>query len=160
MKYKSHKGWYALQHPEKFIKPLDEYMESYTVQNGVSYIQYKSMLERIAFRYADMNPKIKRFSIEPFNIKYIKPTDNKQHRYFIDMFLEFITGDKFIVEIKSKGETQPPKKPKVLNGKNVKYYKNSIETYLVNQAKWKSANEFAKQQNMKFIILTEDQLKT
>ena len=67
---------------------------------------------------------------------------------------------KFIVEIKSKGETQPPKKPKVLNGKNVKYYKNSIETYLVNRAKWKSADEFAKQQNMKFIILTEDQLKT
>src|SRR5574344_978797 len=143
MRYKSHKGWYALQHPEKFIKPLDEYMESFTQRNGVSYIQYKSMLERIAFRYADMNPKIVKFSIEPFNIKYIKPT-----------------GNKFIVEIKSKGETQTPKKPKILNEKNAKYYKDSIETYLVNQAKWKSATEFAKNQNMKFIILTEDQLKS
>lgn len=159
MKYKSHKGWYVLQHPEKFIKPLDGYMESYMYKDGVSYIQYKSMLERIAFRYADMNPKIAKFSIEPFNIKYIKPTDNKPHRYFIDMFIEFVTGEKFIVEIKSKGETQQPKKPKILNEKNAKYYKDSIITYAVNKAKWESASEFAKQKNMKFIILTEDQLK-
>ena len=159
MKYKSHKGWYQIRHKEKFIKPIDEYMESCVQKDGYIYIQYKSMLERIAFRYADMNPKVKYFSIEPFNIPYVKPLDNKVHRYFIDMYLEFINGSKFIVEIKSKGETIRPIKPKKFTAKSILNYKESIETFVINQAKWKSAQEFAKQKNLKFIILTEEQLK-
>ena len=117
------------------------------------------MLERIAFRYADINPKVKYFSIEPFNIPYVKPLDNKVHRYFIDMYLEFINGSKFIVEIKSKGETIRPIKPKKLTSKSILNYKESVETFIVNQAKWKSAKEFAKEKNLKFVILTEEQLK-
>ena len=159
MKYKSHKGWYQIQHKEKFIKPIDEYMESCVQKDGYIYIQYKSMLERIAFRYADINPKVKYFSIEPFNIPYVKPLDNKVHRYFIDMYLEFINGSKFIVEIKSKGETIRPIKPKKLTSKSILNYKESVETFIVNQAKWKSAKEFAKKKNLKFVILTEEQLK-
>lgn len=159
MKYKSHKGWYQIQHKEKFIKPVDEYMESTIVKDGYIYIQYKSALERIAFRYADLNPKIKFFSIEPFNIPYIKPLDNKPHRYFIDMYIEFITGQKFIIEIKSSSEVRKPYKPKTMNERTAKQYKESIETYIVNCAKWKSAEEFAKHKQMKFIILTEQHLK-
>lgn len=157
--YKSHKGWYKLNNPSKFIRPLDEYMDSTKVINEGTFVQYKSGLERIAFCYADLNPKIKYFSVEPFNIPYIKPLDNKIHRYFIDMFLEFTSGDKFIVEIKSHHETLPPEKPKVNTSRALIRYKNALETYLTNQAKWKSAKEFAESKGMKFIILTEKELR-
>ena len=32
-------------------------------------------------------------------------------------------------------------------------------TYVVNQAKWKAADEFCKKQNIEFIVLTEKHLK-
>ena len=69
MKYKSYKGWYKIINTQKFIKPLDEYMESTVFKDGNLFIQYKSKLEYIAFRFADLNPKIVKFSVEPFNIK-------------------------------------------------------------------------------------------
>lgn len=158
-KYSSHKGWYKVLNQGKLIKPLDEYMQSTKQKNNEFYIQFKSALERIAFCYADLNPKVKRFAVEPFNIQYIKPTDNQVHRYFIDMFIEFTTGDKFMVEIKSFAETVMPVPPKVKNPKSVLNYKQQLETYIVNQAKWKAATEFAKAKGLKFIVLTEKQLR-
>ena len=158
-KYKSHKGWYKVLNQGKLIKPLDEYMQSTKQKGNEFYIQFKSALERIAFCYADLNPKVVKFAIEPFNIPYIKPTDGQQHRYFIDMFIEFNTGDKFIVEIKSYNETVMPQPPKIPNPKAILNYKQALETFVVNQAKWKAAREFAAAKGLKFIILTERELR-
>lgn len=141
--------------PDKFVKPLDEHMKSY--KDG--HVNYKSSLELSAIRYADFNKHVKKWSLEPFAIKYVKPTDGKIHRYYIDLFLEFSTGDKFLVEVKSSGETKPPRKPKKKNAKAELNYQKSLMTWHVNQAKWKAAEVFAKENNMKFIILTEEQLK-
>jgi len=148
-------GWYELLNPNKFIKPIDEHMQSF--KDGR--VNYKSSLELKAIRYADYNKHITKWSLEPFNIKYTKPTDGKVHRYYIDLFLEFSTGEKFLVEIKSKGETIPPKKPSKNTQKAQLNYQKAIQTYYVNQAKWNAAKEFAKLNKMKFIVLTEDQLK-
>lgn len=141
--------------PDKFMKPIDEHMKSY--KDG--HVNYKSSLELNAIKYADFNKHIVRWSLEPFNIKYVKPTDGKVHRYYIDLFLEFSSGDKFLVEVKSKGETVPPTKPKKKTAKSDLNYQKALMTYHVNQAKWKAAKEFAAANNMRFIILTEDQLK-
>ncbi len=157
--YRAHRGWYKITNAHKFIKPLNEYMNSTIKRDDGTYIQYKSGLERIAFCYADLNPKVKYFSIEPFCIPYIKPTDNKPHRYFIDLFVEFVTGQKFIVEVKSFGETIPPVKPRAVTARSIIHYKQAVETYLVNQAKWESAKKFAESRGMMFIILTENELK-
>lgn len=159
MKYKSHKGWYKILNQGKFIKPLDEYMQSTKQRDNEFYVQYKSALERIAFCYADLNPKITKFSVEPFNIPYVKPTDGLVHRYFIDLFLEFVTGEKFLVEIKSYNETIKPIPPKIKSPNVILRYKQQLETYLINQAKWASAKQFAESRGMKFIVLTEKQLR-
>lgn len=159
MKYNSKKGWYKILNPGKFIKPLDEYMQSTKMKDNDCYIQYKSSLERIAFCYADLNPRVTKFSIEPFNIPYVKPTDNKVHRYFIDMLLVFETGEKFLVEIKSYGETIPPNPPKIKNANSMIRYQEALETFMTNQAKWTQAKQFAEQRGFKFIVLTEKQLK-
>lgn len=159
MSYRNAKqGWIKLLNPNKFMKPIDEHMKSFDPNENK--VQYKSSLEKNAFRYADFNKFITKWSVEPFAIKYVKPTDGKVHRYYIDMYLEFSTGDKFIVEIKSKGETKPPRKPSKKTDKAINNYQRALQTYAVNSAKWKQAEIFAKENGMKFIILTEDELKS
>jgi hypothetical protein len=149
-------GWYRLVNIDKFVKPKDSYMKSFN--ESAQSVQYKSSLELRAFRYADMNPKIKHWSCEPFAIPYIKPTDGKVHRYYIDLYLEFKSGKKFLVEIKSKSETSKPKQPKKLTEKSKRSYDYKLATWFVNKAKWEAAEEFCKNNNMVFKILTEEQL--
>jgi hypothetical protein len=131
-------------------------MKSYN--ESTNQVQFKSGLELSAIKYCDFNKHIVKFSLEPFSIQYLKPTTGKYHRYFIDLFLEFSTGQKFIVEIKSKGETVPPQKPKRKTDKSIMNYQKALQTYAINCAKWKAAKIWAEERNMKFIFLTEDQL--
>ena len=134
---KYHQGWYPLSNPEKYIKPADGYMKSTKLYDGKIFIQYKSSLEKNAIKYADLNPKVLKWSQEPFCIQYIK---------------------KVIVEIKPYDQTIPPKKPKKMTSKQIINYKDSVMTYIVNKAKWNSASNFAKSKGLKFVILTEKQL--
>ena len=152
------KGLYKVINKNKVIKPLDQQMESFIIENDEIFLKYKSSLELKAIKYADFNKHVVKFALEPFAIQYIKPTDGKPHRYYVDMFLEFTSGDKFIVEIKSKGETQLPKPPTKPNEKSIRRYQEALTTYTINQAKWAAATEFAKSNKIRFIILTEDEL--
>jgi len=147
-------GWYKILNQEKFIKPIDEHMKSF--KDG--HVNYKSSLELKAIRYCDYNKHIVKWSLEPFNVRYLKPTDGKVHRYYIDFFIEFSTGDKFLVEVKSKGETVPPKKPKKATDKSIMRYQKAIQTYAVNCAKWEAAKKFAQERGLRFVILTEEEL--
>lgn len=161
--YKSAKqGWYKLLNQDKLILPTLEsqsVMKSFKVQDERYLINYKSSLELACLRYCDYNKHIVKFSLEPFAIQYLKPTDGKMHRYFVDFYIEFSTGDRFLVEIKSSGETVAPNIPKKKTQKAVFNYNNALQTFAVNAAKWDAAKKFAAQQKMKFIILTENELK-
>lgn len=150
-------GWYKLLNQHKFVPPIDNHMKSFNESDGM--IQYKSSLELKAMRYCDYNKHVVKWSVEPFHIKYVKPTDGKIHRYYIDVYIEFSSGDKFLIEVKSKGETTQPKKPKKLNEKSMANYQRALQTYAVNKAKWIAAEKFASDQGMRFTILTEDELK-
>lgn len=156
--YKNAKqGWYKLLNPEKFIIPTNEsssVMKSY--KDGC--LNYKSGLELKAIKYCDFNKHITKFSLEPFAIQYIKPTDAKVHRYFVDLFIEFSTGQKFLVEIKSSGETKEPRKPSKKTAKAIENYNHKLMTFAVNKAKWLAAEKFANDRGLKFIILTEEEL--
>lgn len=151
------KGWYKPKNQEKIIKPIDKYMNSYKLYENEHYLFYRSSLEYKAFQYADNNEKIIAWAVEPLHIKYIKPTDNKLHRYFIDMYIEF-QNSKFLIEVKPLSQTSEPKKPKKLTQKSLKNYNNSLKTFEINQAKWKAAEKFAFANNMKFMILTDKHL--
>lgn len=146
-------GWYTLKNPQKFMKPVDEFMQS--VKDGK--VQYKSSLEYKAFKFQDTSKSIIQWSIEPFPIFYTKPSDNKQHRYFIDMFIVTNQG-KFLIEIKPKSQTIQPKKPSNPNPKRIQRYKKELETFLINQAKWKAQKEFQERNSQEFLIFTEEQL--
>jgi hypothetical protein len=148
-------GWYKLLQLQKFIAPIDEHMKSF--RDG--HVNYKSTLELNAIKYCDFNKNVQKWSLEPFPIPYLSPVDGKMHRYYIDLFMEFSSGDKFLVEVKSSGETKPPKKPKKVTDKKLVYYNKAIQTYMVNTAKWKAATIYGKDRGWKFIILTEKELK-
>ena len=61
---------------------------------------------------------------------------------------------KWIVEVKPKAQTRPPKTPK----RKTSRYINEVRNYAVNDAKWKNATEYCKDRDMEFIIITEDEL--
>ena len=109
--------------------------------------------------YCDKNEKVLEWGSEEIIIPYLSPWDNKMHRYFPDFYMKVRQSDgsikKFIIEVKPKYQCKPPmKNPK---RKTKKWY-NDVKNYVINEAKWKSANEFCLDNNMEFKILTEDHL--
>lgn len=161
--YKSAKnGWYKVLNKQKFIIPVNEsvkVMKSYKVVDEDILVNYRSGLELKCIRYCDMNIHIKKFSLEPFAVKYLSPKDGKIHRYFIDFFIEFSNGQKFLVEVKSSGETREPKKPGKKTEKALLNYQKALQTYEINKSKWAAAQAFCKEKGLTFIILTENELK-
>jgi len=92
-------------------------------------------------------------------IPYMSPWDGRLHRYFPDFYMKVKQSSgvtkKFIIEVKPKYQCQPPTKaPK----RKTKRWFNEVKTWVINEAKWKSANEFCLDNGMEFKILTEDHL--
>ena len=105
-----------------------------------------------------MNESILEWGSEEFWIPYLSPVDNKVHRYFPDFIIKVKESagqvKTYVVEVKPKKQTQPPKKPK----RQTKSYIYECKTYAVNQAKWKAAVEFCKDHMIQFKVITEDEL--
>jgi hypothetical protein len=122
-------------------------------------IIFRSSWEKALMIYLDNNSSCLTWGSESCVVRYISPIDKRIHRYFIDFTATFKdkTGalQKFYIEIKPKGQLEPPKK--TARTKETAYV-NAYKTYIVNSAKWKAALDFAKTKGAKFIIITEDQL--
>ena len=122
-------------------------------------IYYRSLWERKFMVYCDTNDSIIEWGSEEVIIPYISPWDGKVHRYFPDFYIKVRQTDgklkKFIIEIKPKNQCAPPTKtPK---RKTKKWY-GEVKRWGVNEAKWKSAKSWCKDNGMDFQILTEDHL--
>ena len=123
-----------------------------------SNIIYRSLWERKFMVYCDRNEKILEWGSEEFFIPYRSPLDGKIHRYFPDFYVKVKTKQntikKWVVEVKPKIQTRPPKTPK----RKTKKYINEVRNWAVNYAKWKNAIEYCNDRNMEFILITEDEL--
>lgn len=121
-------------------------------------IFYRSLWERRFMVFADNNDAIIEWGSEEFFIPYRSPLDNKVHRYFPDFYIKYVNSKgqtvKEVIEVKPKKQTLPPKKP----ARRTKRYLQEVNTYLINQAKFKAAEEFCKDRRYKFRILTEEEL--
>ena len=114
----------------------------------------RSSWERHFCNWCDKNTDIVRWASEEFSIPYVSPKDNRVHRYYPDFLIEKTDGKRYIVEVKPKKQTIPPvKKEKV-----TKAYINESVMYAINQAKWKAAKEFALDNGVDFLVITEDEL--
>lgn len=110
-------------------------------------------------QYLDSHPDVIEWSSEQVVVPYRSPIDNRVHRYFVDFYVKLKTKDgnieKRLIEIKPKKQTEQPARQ---TGKPTKRYIEEVKTWGVNQAKWKAANEYAKDRSMTFQILTEIEL--
>jgi len=121
-------------------------------------IFYRSLWERRFMVYCDNNDKIIEWGSEEIIIPYISPVDKKVHRYFPDFYIKYVNSKGMVVreviEVKPKKQLSPPKEPK----RKTKRWLNEVQTYIINQAKFKAANEYCKDRRYAFRILTEDHL--
>lgn len=108
--------------------------------------------------WCDKNPSVVKWLSEETVIPYRCPTDNRIHRYFVDFKIKVRTKDNqiktYLVEVKPAKQTQPPEFP----GRQTKRYLTESLTFMKNQAKWRAANEWCKDRNWEFIIITENEL--
>ena len=141
----AYRGRYIPTHPKKY-------------KGDPSNIIYRSLWERKFMVYCDRNDKILEWGSEEFFVPYRSPLDGKIHRYFPDFYVKVKTptgNKKWVVEVKPKAQCKEPvKNPK----RRTRKWLNEVFTYAVNQAKWKSAEEFCKDHGMEFKIFTEDHL--
>ena len=143
---KRYKGKYKIKNPNKYL-------------GNPTNIIYRSVMERRFMEWCDSNDKCYKWSSEEVVIPYISPIDNKQHRYFPDFLIQTPKGW-FLIEVKPFTQSRPPKKLVVenLELKKKRRYIKSVQTWLVNEAKWKAATKVCEKKGWSFQILTEKQL--
>lgn len=120
-------------------------------------IWYRSSWEAFYFGKLDRDASVIEWSSEETVIPYVSPIDMKVHRYFPDCYYAQRTSkgiERYIVEIKPKAQTKPPKVPK---RKTQKYLKE-VMTYSVNAAKWEAARQYCDKMGYKFTIATEKEV--
>jgi hypothetical protein len=142
----AYKGKYIPINPKKYV-------------GNSSQVIYRSLWERKLMVYCDRNDNIIEWGSEEVIVPYRSPWDGKMHRYFPDFYMKVKqtngTHKKFIIEVKPKAQCKEPNKtPK---RKTRKWYKE-VQTWGINQAKWKSATDYCENRGMEFKILTEDHL--
>lgn len=118
-------------------------------------------------KWCDSNDKVLKWSSESLEISY-QITNNigkiENHRYYPDFYVEMINNDpekydRFVIEIKPKSEIQQPSPPKRQTLKMLENYEYALKTYKKNIHKWAFAKEWCERKGLKFIIITEDDLK-
>ena len=126
---------------------------------GSQPICYRSSLELRFMRFCDTNSNIITWGSESVVLPYIRPTDGKLHRYFVDNNLVIKdkegTLHKYLVEIKPYKQTLPPSS---INRKNKGTLLKEQFTYAINMAKFQAAKQWCAKQGWKFMIITEKDL--
>jgi hypothetical protein len=132
-------GLYKPKNPKKYIGDLSK-------------VVYRSSWEHKLCRKFDDSSNVIGWCMEENVIPYISPVDGRMHRYFMDFMV--VTKDKrvILIEVKPFAQTQPPK---TRNKERLLY---ETKTYLVNQAKWKAAEQYCKEKGWVFKVVTEKDL--
>jgi len=142
---KTYKGKFSPKNPKKY-------------GGDPTGIIYRSLWELKVMKYLDENINVIEWKSEEIAIPYRSPVDNRIHRYFPDFIVRVKTpngGTKtLMLEVKPKKQTMEPKVQK----KRTKAYLTEVMTWGVNQAKWKSAQEFCLDKGWEFKLITEDEL--
>ena len=141
----SYKGRYNPVNPKKY-------------KGNPQNIIYRSLWERKFMVYCDTNDKVLEWGSEEIIIPYISPWDSKVHRYFPDFYIKVKQSSgnikKFIIEVKPKKQTRPPKPVE----RKTKRWIKEVRTFGINEAKWKHATKWCEDNDMEFKILTEEEL--
>lgn len=141
----SYKGKFKPKYPEKYA-------------GDPTNIIYRSLWELRLMRYFDQSTSVIKWGSEEVIIPYRSPVDNRIHRYFPDFIVKTKdlngTINTTIIEVKPLAQTKEPVKQE----KRTRRYIKEVFTWGINQAKWKAAEEFCKDRNWQFKIMTEKEI--
>ena len=125
-------------------------------------IIYRSSWEYKFCQYCDINPNIVKWSSEPTCIPYWSPIDKKEHKYFVDYYIQVQKGDSienWLIEIKPEDQYALHKRPQEpvgnLTEKKIRSYNEKLKTWITNRAKFEAATRFAKDRGYKFGAINE-----
>ena len=124
---------------------------------NISKITFRSSWEKRLMIFLDKNPNVLQWNSEQTILPYRSPVDGEMHRYYVDFTAKIRTKDgdkKFLIEVKPYTQTQQP----TVGHKRKSTLLNEQKTYLINQAKWDAARQYAKRIGAEFIVLTEKEL--
>lgn len=135
----------------------------YEIQNWDKYCgtknpRYLSSYELAFFKFCDRSPAILKWGAEIVIVKYHNPVKNRQARYIVDVYIKYVstTGIKEqLIEIKPSSQCRRPVKTK---RKSAKTFKEEMDTWAVNTAKWSAASKYAEERGLEFKIVTEQSL--
>lgn len=140
----SYKGRFIPKNPQKYAGDPNN-------------IIWRSTWEQRVMSWLDLNESVIHWASEELVIRYYNPIDNKIHRYFPDFIVKVKKKDDkvatYVLEVKPEYQTKQP----VRKRKTQKFIQESA-TYIINQAKWKAAEEFCKDRGWEFKVLTEKDL--
>ena len=138
---------------------MSKYAQStYTVQNPQKYAgkkepRYRSGWELAFMRFCDSNENIVMWASESIKIPYRHPFTGKYTVYVPDFFIVYQdkNGRKHaeMVEVKPMSQT---------NMESAGKSQAKKKQVVINMAKWEAASAYAKQRNIKFRVVSEEQL--
>ena len=145
----AYKGVFRANNPKKY-------------KGDASNIIYRSSWELKLMMRLDAHPDVLEWSSEEISIPYLSPIDGRIHRYFCDFYVKKKglnnIVENLLIEVKPYMQTKPPEVKIAKGQKPTRRYLNEVMTWGVNSAKWKAAQEYCKDRNWKFIIMTEHEL--
>lgn len=130
------KGHYKVKNPEKYL--------------GSKAPIYRSGWEMTFMNFCDNNPSIQEWASEPLKIPYRDPLTGKQTVYVPDFLIVYV--DKNLRKHVELIEIKPAKQTL-----REKVGKNPYDQaqYVKNMAKWAACQDWCKNKNIKFRVITE-----
>ena len=130
----------------------------FTPKNPDKYIgsrtpTYRSSWEFAFMKFCDEHPSVQQWASEAVQIPYRHPFTGKYTVYVPDFFIAYggKDGKQRVELIEVKPENQTVKEKLGKSRANQAHY-------VINQAKWEAANAYAKQQKIRFRVVSEEQL--
>lgn len=140
------KGRYRPRNPEKY-------------RGDVANIFYRSSWELDIMRWLDKRTDIIWWMSEERCVWYYNPITKKNARYFPDFIIHYRNKEGIeiteVLEVKPKRQVKGPNpNPK----RKTKAWVKSVQTYLINQAKWDAATGWCEDRGYNFRLITEDHM--
>lgn len=140
-------GYFKPANPEKYVGDPNK-------------IIFRSSWEFKFLKWCDQSPTVLKYSSEPVGILYYNPLDKRGHTYYVDFYILSKDNDgreqHWLIEVKPNKYINPPVAPDRMTNKQTANYVYAAKQYIVNQAKFEAAREYAGQKGMKFGIITEN----
>lgn len=110
----------------------------------------RSNWEYRVFKFLDGNPNVVKWTSEETIVSYKCRTDNKLHRYFVDLKVTMKNGQTYLIEIKPLKYTLPPAPTERRD-----VYLRECLKYAKNKSKWEAATKYCERRGWIFTIWHE-----